>query len=96
MFPNIGYILSGYDLYYGNPIPTDSIVDPGFRSPIFSAEYNGSHTADYRYCTPDGLSILSCPGSCSINFHTKDIYGKHSYYRYSAFQKKFFFWPFIK
>jgi len=79
-FPNIGYILSGYDIYHGNPIPTDGIVDPGFRSPIFSAEYNGDTTPDYRYCTPDGLSILSCADSCSISFNTDVIYGTYSYY----------------
>ena len=32
---NIGYVLSGYDIYHGNPIPTSGIVDPGFRSLIF-------------------------------------------------------------
>ena len=41
---NIGYVLSGYDIYRGNPIPTYDIVDPGTRSLIFAAEYNGDMT----------------------------------------------------
>ena len=36
---NIGYVLSGYDIYHGNPIPTSGIVDPGFRSLIFQGWY---------------------------------------------------------
>ena len=56
-------------------------MDPGFRTPIFAAEYNGETTQDYRYCTPDGLSILDCKGSCDLNFQTDIIYGTYSYYR---------------
>lgn len=79
---NIGYVLSGYDIYYGNPVPTSGVnlVDPGFRGQIFNAEYNGETTADNRYCTPDGLSILSCDGNCAFSFDTEIIKGTHSYY----------------
>ena len=45
---NIGYMMSGYDIYYGNPKPTYDIADPGFRALIFAAEYNGDMTPDYR------------------------------------------------
>ena len=79
---NIGYVLSGYDIYYGNPVPTSglNLVDPGFRGQIFNAEYNGETTADNRYCTPDGLSILSCDGNCAFSFDTEIIKGTHSYF----------------
>ena len=30
--PNIGYLFRGYDLMYGNPLPTDGFFDPGFVS----------------------------------------------------------------
>ena len=76
---NIGYVLSGYDIYHGNPILSSGIVDPGFRSLIFAAEYNGDTTPDYRYCTPDGLSLLSCFGNCDLSFNTDEIYGTYSY-----------------
>ena len=45
---NIGYVMSGYDIYHGNPAPTYDLVDPGFRALIFDAEYNGEMTPDYR------------------------------------------------
>ena len=79
---NIGYVLSGYDIYYGNPVPTsgNSLVDPGFRAQIFETEYNGETSADNRYCTPDGLSVLSCDGNCAFSFNTEIIKGTHSYY----------------
>ena len=42
---NIADVLSGYDIYYGNPMPTGNIhKDPGFRQLIFNAEYNGATT----------------------------------------------------
>jgi len=77
---NIGYVMSGYDIYYGNPVPTYDIVDPGFRALIFNAEYNGDMTPDYRYCTPEGISLLSCSGNCALTFSTDFIYGTYSYH----------------
>jgi len=77
---NIGYMMSGYDIYYGNPKPTYDIVDPGFRALIFAAEYNGDMTPDYRYCTPDGISLLSCSGSCQLTFTTEFVFGTYSYH----------------
>ena len=77
---NIGYVLSGYDIYNGNPRYTEEVSDPGFRSQIFTAEYTGETTADGRYCSPDGLSILSCDGNCVFDFNTDIIYGTNSYY----------------
>ena len=50
---NIGYVLSGYDIWFGNPLATgNQLVDPGFRRQIFAATYTNSLTADNRYCVP--------------------------------------------
>jgi len=76
---NIGYVMSGYDIYHGNPAPTYDIVDPGFRALIFNTEYSGEMTPDYRYCTPDGISVLSCVGNCDLTFQTDFIFGNYSY-----------------
>ena len=45
---NIGYVMSGYDIYFGNPIPLYDVVDPGTRSFVFAAEYSGDVTPDNR------------------------------------------------
>ena len=63
---NIGYVLTGYDIYFGNPIASELLSDPGIRQPIFSAEYTGSTTQDSRYCIPEGMSVLSCKGNQTI------------------------------
>ena len=78
---NIGYLLSGYDIFYGNPVPSfdNELVDPGFRQPVFTAEYKGDMSQDYRYCIPDGLTILKCVGNCDLSFSTDIIYGTYSY-----------------
>ena len=47
---NIGYLMKGYDIYFGNPL--SEVSDPGFRDPIFKAEYDGTTTPDGRYCVP--------------------------------------------
>ena len=77
--PNIGYLLAGYDLYAGNPMPMDTNLDPGFRSAIFEAEYKESTTPDSLYCTPEGLSFTSCDDACSINFDSRIILGRKAY-----------------
>ena len=55
---NIGYILSGYDLWFGNPLAVEQTVDPGFRGQIFAAHYGDTLTADNRYCVP-GKTLIS-------------------------------------
>ena len=77
--PNIGYLLAGYDLYAGNPMPMDTNLDPGFRSAVFEAEYKESTTPDSLYCTPEGLSFTSCDDACSINFDSRIILGRKAY-----------------
>ena len=59
---NIAYALSGYDQYFGNPSFTQTggqLVDPGLRDQIFAAVYDGTLTADNRYCIPGRFEILS-------------------------------------
>ena len=60
---NIGYVLTGYDIFFGNPLATEQLADPGIRQPIFQAEYKGATTQDSRYCIPEGMSVLSCRGN---------------------------------
>jgi hypothetical protein len=47
----LAYVLSGYDVYLGNPSPTSAMIDPGFQSKIFDERYSGT--------TMDGME-----GSC--------------------------------
>ena len=47
---NIGYLMKGYDIYFGNPL--SGVSDPGMRDPIFEASYDGRTTPDGRYCVP--------------------------------------------
>ena len=79
--PDIGNLLKGYDLMYGNPLPTGSLpLDPGFREPVFQASYaGGSLTPDQRYKQPDGTIITSCSGVCSLHFDATAIAGARSY-----------------
>ena len=51
---NIGTLLKGYNILYGNPYQTDASVDPGFRYDIFIAKYNGKVTADGASILPEG------------------------------------------
>ena len=76
---NIGYLLAGYDIYAGNPMPMDTNPDPGFRSAIFEAEYKGLTTPDSLFCTPEGLAVISCDDACSINFDSRIILGRKAY-----------------
>ena len=77
--PNIGYILDGYDIFYGNPLTTGTsaaIPDPGFRlQTIFKAVYSGNVTPDQRYVVPDGMEIRSCSGDCRMMFGSSKIAG---------------------
>ena len=71
--PNLGFLLSGYDLMFGNPLPTSAsgvlTSDPGFRLPIFASDFSkGQTTQDNRYLVPNGMSFRSCAGTCSLSF----------------------------
>lgn len=76
---NIGYLLSGYDIYHGNPLSFKGVPgDPGLRQQIFDVQYNGGMSADGRYCVPDGLLIRQ-DISCNLNFITEFLTGTKKY-----------------
>lgn len=70
-FPDVGYILMGYNILKG--FPQADQHDPGFTFAIFRADYvNGKSTSDCRYRVPHGLQILS-DISCDISFQSKIV-----------------------
>jgi hypothetical protein len=75
----LAYVLSGYDVYLGNPSPTSAMIDPGFQSKIFDERYSGT-TMDGKG-VPDGVTALQCTGSCSLDAHVSTISGASSYSR---------------
>jgi len=78
---NIAYALSGYDQYFGNPSFTQSggqLVDPGLRDQIFAAVYDGTLTADNRYCIPEGTGIIAC-NNCKLDFQSDTFTGVKKY-----------------
>eukprot|EP00756_Hemistasia_phaeocysticola_P025558 Hpha_TRINITY_DN16011_c5_g6::TRINITY_DN16011_c5_g6_i1::g.119658::m.119658 len=78
--PNIGTLFNGYDIMFGNPVPTEGLpVDPGYRQPVFNATYSGSVTPDQRYLQPDGTVVSSCSGTCTMSFQSSELAGTHSY-----------------
>ena len=79
--PNIGYLLKGYDIMFGNPIVDSKLlVDPGFREVVFDTVYDGdSLTSDNRYLQPKGTSVVTCAGSCTMDYTSTEIMGASSY-----------------
>jgi hypothetical protein len=67
--PNIGYIASGYNIFYGNPHISGSNFDEGFRSanPMFTLTYmNHKTTPDGLWLIPDHTSIPGTDGQCNL------------------------------
>ena len=56
---NLGYIGRGYDLFHGNPLSDDGVVDQGFRLPIMELPYSNRFTADGNYRMPDNVDVIS-------------------------------------
>ena len=56
---NLGYIGRGYDLYKGNPLSDDGVVDQGFRLPIMDLPYTHKFTADGQYRVPDNVDVIA-------------------------------------
>jgi hypothetical protein len=75
----MAYVLSGYDVYLGNPSPTRGWIDPGFKHQIFDARYSGKRTVDGNGELPDGVTALQCTGSCSLQADVSSISGSSSY-----------------
>ena len=70
-FSNIDYALSGYDIVRGYPLTTAR--DPGFRKPIFKADYvNGVPNGDCRYMLPKGINAVP-DISCDVSFKSDII-----------------------
>ena len=79
IMPNIGYLFMGYDIISGNPMPTESIVDPGFREKIFKASYaHERETDDRRYTIPDHIDLNS-EVACQIDFTSETIETEKEY-----------------
>ena len=79
--PNVDYLSSGYNVYYGNPRSTQSGSDPGFKQKIFDFDYNEQLTTDdLRYLVPDGTSFKKDDG-CKLDFSSEIISGTSSYYK---------------
>ena len=80
--PNLGYVLAGYDIFYGNPLSTGTAgatPDPGFRDGIFNATYHGKVTPDDMYSVPEGMEIKICSGTCAMTFGSTLISGAQKY-----------------
>ncbi|XP_048745195.2 uncharacterized protein LOC125658102 [Ostrea edulis] len=56
---NLGYIGRGYDLYKGNPLSEEGVVDQGFRLPIIDLPYTHKFTADGEYRVPDNVDVIA-------------------------------------
>jgi hypothetical protein len=71
--PNIGYLASGYNIFYGNPLSQG--VDPGFgkSSQIFDFDYGKKKvTDDLRYLQPDGVDIKN-ENKCTMSFSSSQM-----------------------
>ena len=70
ILPNIGYLFKGYNVIQGNPLDPSG-ADPGFKAPIFKAEFAGDRrTADQNYKIPDNSDVIAktaCSMSASVN-----------------------------
>jgi len=80
-FPNIGYLGSGYDYYYGCPLTTESSEspDPGYRQFVFDLDdYGNETTPDQKYRIPKGTDVELC-NECSVVWHTSNVTSSQTY-----------------
>ena len=81
VLPNIGYLLRGYHLYHGNPLPTQVTADPGFLSLIFEHTYKlNLVSADNKYSVPDGTKS-NAKGGCTQSFNHEILQTSEEYRR---------------
>ena len=76
----LGYVGHGYDVFFGNPDPTNGAVDGGFRSPVFKISFGGEASPGGGTQSPDGMSVLQCEGSCSLISNVKSVNSMEQYY----------------
>ncbi|KAJ8302809.1 hypothetical protein KUTeg_019205 [Tegillarca granosa] len=60
---SLGYIGRGYDLYFGNPLSEDGVVDQGFRLPVIDLPFSFRFTSDGEYRIPDNVDVISEPSA---------------------------------
>ena len=73
-FPDLDYSFLGYDILYGYPLANGR--DPGFRRPIFTADFSKpKQTSDCRYVVPKGFIVVPSE-SCVVSFESKLIRNK--------------------
>jgi hypothetical protein len=56
---NLGYIGRGYDIYNGNPLSDDGVVDQGFRLPVIDLPFSFRFSSDGEYRIPDNVDVIS-------------------------------------
>ncbi|KAK3101541.1 hypothetical protein FSP39_004322 [Pinctada imbricata] len=56
---NLGYIGRGYDIYRGNPLSDDGVVDQGFRLPVIDLPFSFRFTSDGEFRIPDNVDVIS-------------------------------------
>lgn len=85
-FPDLDYSLLGYDIIYGYPLANGR--DPGFRHPIFSANYSQpKQTSDCRYVIPQGFTVIPSE-SCVVSFESKLVRNKQEMSEHLGVQAK--------
>ena len=73
-FSDLDYSLIGYDILFGYPLANGR--DPGFRQPIFTANYSKpKQTANCRHVIPQGFTVIPSE-SCVVSFDSKLIHNK--------------------
>lgn len=77
--PNINYAARGYNLFYGNPMPSQVGVDPGFdryAGTVFEMSYSGGRepvtTGTVSYEQPDGMDVFKNEG-CYLAFKSESM-----------------------
>ena len=78
--PNIDYVASGYNVFFGNPCPVTVGVDQGFTTALFSLSYSSpaGQTADDLYYVPEHVNIYANYG-CTLSFSGQQISSTTSY-----------------
>ena len=93
-FPDFDYSLFGYDILYGDPLADGR--DPGFRHPIFKADFSKpKQSSDCRYVIPKGFIVVPSE-SCMVSFESKLIRNKKQMSAHLAAQAEIKGMPEIK